>query len=218
MQTTSWDYLLCGSTLTLLTAMALGLTLFGAAPHTSALLGNYHVVADCLLFLVSYGIMSGLAVRLLMVVRPLSSGVYPMHARTFAYWKLLMMITDFGRRALVPVTPLFLRPKIAWLFGAKVGKNVALGGTMVDPFMVELGNNVIVGDGAQLCGNYTQEQSITLGRVLISDGATVGINAIVFPGVEIGKRAVVAINSVVMPGTKIPAGETWRGNPARKWQ
>jgi carbonic anhydrase/acetyltransferase-like protein (isoleucine patch superfamily) len=40
---------------------------------------------------------------------------------------------------------------------------------------------------------------------------------VVFPNTEIGAGAVVAGGSFVMPGTRIPAGESWRGNPARKW-
>jgi carbonic anhydrase/acetyltransferase-like protein (isoleucine patch superfamily) len=43
------------------------------------------------------------------------------------------------------------------------------------------------------------------------------MNAVVLPDVEIGDNAVVEIGSVVMPGTRIPPGERWRGNPARKW-
>ena len=35
---------------------------------------------------------------------------------------------------------------------------------------------------------------------------------------HIGEGAVVMGGAHVMPNTRIPAGETWRGNPARKWQ
>ena len=53
--------------------------------------------------------------------------------------------------------------------------------------------------------------------VRIGADVTIGANAIVMPGSTVGERAVVVSGSVVMPGTSIPAGETWRGNPARKW-
>jgi acetyltransferase-like isoleucine patch superfamily enzyme len=53
--------------------------------------------------------------------------------------------------------------------------------------------------------------------VHIGADVTIGANAIVMPGVTIGDGAVLMSGSVVMPGTTIPARETWRGNPARKW-
>jgi len=46
----------------------------------------------------------------------------------------------------------------------------------------------------------------------------VGANSIVLPGTELGEGAQLLGGSIVVAGTRIPAGETWRGNPARKWQ
>jgi acetyltransferase-like isoleucine patch superfamily enzyme len=45
----------------------------------------------------------------------------------------------------------------------------------------------------------------------------VGVHSVVLPGTEIGDNATLLNGSYVVPGSKIPAGETWRGNPARKW-
>jgi carbonic anhydrase/acetyltransferase-like protein (isoleucine patch superfamily) len=36
-------------------------------------------------------------------------------------------------------------------------------------------------------------------------------------GIDVGDNAKVIGGSMVIPGSKIPAGEIWRGNPARKW-
>ena len=171
-----------------------------------------------MLFLLAYGVLSGLLVRLLLRLNPLPDGEFSMDSAHFTRWKLLMMVSDFGRGALLPFTPMFMRPPVAALFGASVGRNVALGGMIADPFMVSVGHNVILGNGSQVCGNFTTHDKITFGRVRIGDGATVGMNAIIMPGVTVEAGATVLLNSVVMPGTVIPAGETWRGNPARKWQ
>ena len=212
------DAVYTGMATTSLLALSLAIIGWGVAPLSEQWLGDYHVLADFLLFLLVYGVLSGLLVRLLLRLNPLPNGEFSMDSPHFTRWKLLMMVSDFGRGALLPFTPIFMRPPVAMLFGATVGKNSALGGVMADPFMVSVGNGVILGNGSQVCGNFTTHDKITFGRVTIGDGATVGMNAIVMPGVEIGAGATVLLNSVVMPGTVIPAGEVWRGNPARKWQ
>jgi acetyltransferase-like isoleucine patch superfamily enzyme len=115
------------------------------------------------------------------------------------------------------VIPFFLQPAVEALFGASVGRNVALGGTIDDPYRVSLGDEVILGNASLISGNYISAGKLTCGAVTIGAGATIGANCVVFPNTEIGAGAVVAGGSFVMPGTRIPAGESWRGNPARKW-
>ncbi|MBK7464129.1 MAG: hypothetical protein IPJ50_16290 [Betaproteobacteria bacterium] len=54
------------------------------------------------------------------------------------------------------------------------------------------------------------------GPVKIGAGATIGVNSVILPGAEIGENVTV-MGGLRNAGVKIPAGETWRGNPARKW-
>jgi len=53
----------------------------------------------------------------------------------------------------------------------------------------------------------------TSGSVSIEDGAWIGANAYIAPGVTIGRNVVVGANSVVT--RSIPASEIWGGVPAR---
>lgn len=48
----------------------------------------------------------------------------------------------------------------------------------------------------------------------IGDRVTIGINAIVLPGVVVGDDAIIAAGTVVTKGTRIPNGTTWAGVPA----
>ena len=64
-----------------------------------------------------------------------------------------------------------------------------------------IGDNVVVGVGAQVAGATLQSNS------LVGVGATVGTGAVVESG------SVVAAGSVVAPKAKIPAGQLWSGNP-----
>ena len=135
----------------------------------------------------------------------------------FTYWKFLTLTYYTGKAALSPVTVLPLRPWVLRLFGARIGSDVAIDGVVDTPFLTTIGDRTLVGNGSHLAGNVTQNGALIIGRVQIGSDVTICMNAVVLPNTIIGDRAVVDIGAVVMPGSVIPAGETWRGNPARKW-
>ena len=150
--------------------------------------------------------------------RPLKEGYFTMNSTTFMDWKLLIMMSNFGQRALAPFNFFFLGSVFAALYGAKIGKNSAVSVPLVNAFMVEIGDNSIVGAGTLICGNYLEKDKIFISPIKIGHNVTIGMNCVVLPNTVIGDGATLSIGSVVMPGTVIPAGETWKGNPARKWQ
>jgi serine acetyltransferase len=216
MKATLRDYVLSGITISIVMLVTLGIVWL-LRPWTLALLGDYHVLIDVLLTLGFYGVISAIVVRVLVRLRPIPPGTYDAGSGAFSYWMLLTVIYRMGEGALRPITPFFLQPAVEGLFGASLGRNVALGGTIDDPYRVTLGDDVVLGNASLVSGNYVSGGKLTCGAVTIGAGATIGANCVVFPNTEIGAGAVVAGGSFVMPGTRIPAGESWRGNPARKW-
>jgi hypothetical protein len=128
-----------------LAVLAALLVAFLVRPASSAWLGAYHVVADALLFLFFYGVLSALLLRVLLRMRPLRPGVYSMDDAHFTYWKFFTVIHEFGRGALLPFTTVFARPVVAALFGAKVGRNTAIGGQLIDPPFITIGDHAVLG-------------------------------------------------------------------------
>ena len=111
----------------------------------------------------------------------------------------------------------------AWFYrgmGAKIPGSVLLGARsrISDPWFLEVGENVTIGADAVILGHLGHGKEIILGRVEIGEGAIVGMRAVIFPGVRIGRHARVGAGAVVTRGTIIPDGETWAGVPARKIQ
>ena len=100
---------------------------------------------------------------------------------------------------------------------SRVGADVALGCTIDDPYMVSIGAGAVLGNASLVSGNMVYGGKFVCGAVNIGAGATIGVNSVILPGTEVGANVTLLGGSYVMPGTKIPAGETWRGNPARKW-
>jgi acetyltransferase-like isoleucine patch superfamily enzyme len=111
-------------------------------------------------------------------------------------------------------------PPMHWLMGPLFGprsKSCYLSDPrVIDPFLVQLGRNVVVGFGAIIAGHWRLRDSITLKRTIIEDDVVIGGNAIIFGGVHIKSGSVIAAGAVVRPGTVIGPNEFWGGVPARK--
>jgi acetyltransferase-like isoleucine patch superfamily enzyme len=216
MKTQPIDYLLSTLILTLLTLLAWGLAALCARGFTIAHLGDYHAVADVLLFLVFFGLAAALFCRALVSLDLLPVGRHDMSSAVFTRWKLFTVVYEFGRGALLPVTTLFFRPVVAKLFGARIGRDIALGGRLVDPQFITVGDYAILGQDSVITAHTIVSGQIVLDPVRIGARATVGVKVVIMSGVNVGEGAVIAAGAVVPPNTTIPPGELWGGIPARK--
>jgi serine acetyltransferase len=210
------DYVLSTLVITLLLVLSV-LVVVAALPLTRHWCGDYHVLVDLALGLLSYGVLTALLLRLMLRIKPMVPGRYADDSAGFTYWKLLTVTYRLGQGALRPFVPVFLQPVVEMLYGCRMGADVALGGVIDDPYMVTVGDGTALGTASMVCGSYIADGVLTCGPVHIGRRVTIGPNVVVFPGTEIGDGAVLMVGAYVMPGTKVPAGETWRGNPARKW-
>ena len=89
---------------------------------------------------------------------------------------------------------------------------------------LELGEYVGWGPGAKVLGSeHTGEPvdvpiiqtDLVIKPVRVEDGADIGVNAVLLPGVRIGKGAIVGAGSVVTRDTHVPANAIYVGVPAR---
>lgn len=215
MKATSLDYLLSTLVLSLLVILALTVSGLMSVYLTSPYLGSYAPLVDVLVFLLGFGLLSAWMARFVLRRWPLGEGVIPMDDPRFTVWKLYTVLYEFGCGALKPFTVMFFRPVVQQLFGAKIGKDIALGGKLVDPHMIRLEDGAIIGEGSVVTAHAINSGSILLAPVVIRRGATVGVGAVVYPGVTVGEGAIIAANAVVRSGTQISAGEFWGGVPAQ---
>lgn len=87
------------------------------------------------------------------------------------------------------------------------------------PKKIFIGEHVILGTGCKIIahstGTFLQQGLINnkIEEVVIEDGVLVGINAIILPGVKIGKCAIVSAGSVVT--RSVPEYSVVAGNPAK---
>ncbi|MEK8024391.1 DapH/DapD/GlmU-related protein [Ideonella sp. BYS139W] len=216
MQANWKDYLLIALVLTPVCAVALGLA---AALDLGlrAWLGPWSVAVAIVGFLSAWALGSALALQVLRRLAPVPPGEHAQTSREFARWKALTVVYRLGQGALSPLLPFFLAPWLSRLYGARMGADVAVGGHIDDPYAVSVGAGTVIGNQALVSANALQDGRLLVAPVVIGRGVTIGANAIVMPGVTIGDGALIAAGACVMAHTQVPAGEQWRGNPARKW-
>lgn len=219
MMACSLGTLLSTSLLLLLLAATSGtVVLCGLSPAWRSWLGPWHAPADLAALLLAYGILSGLAVRLLLACLPLRAGTYRPGDAAYARWQRVVVVAMLGQWILRPFAPPILRPLVARLYGARLGAGVIIGGAIDDPWMVAVGAGAVIGHEALVSGNTQTGGRLILGQVEIGPGAVIGAHAVVMPGCTLGANAQLGIGAVLVPGTTVGAGESWRGNPARPWK
>lgn len=215
MKATPIDYLLSTFLLTLLGTLAMALSSVFSAYLAQPFLLAYAPLATLFFFLLAFGLLSAVAARLVLRLWPLGEGLIAMTDRRFTVWKLYTVLYEFGCGALKPYTVMFLRPVVQALFGARIGKDIALGGKLVDPHLIQIGEGAIIGEGSVVTAHAINSGALYLAPVIVGARATIGVGAVIYPGVTIGEDATVTANAVVRSGTRIAVGELWGGVPAK---
>lgn len=124
--------------------------------------------------------------------------------------------------------PYYITVFLHRLRGVKIGKQSHIARLVSfddrNPELIEIGNGVAITTGVMiLChqrdlseyrpGMYAMHCPFKVGKVVIKDGAHIGIGAIIMPGVTIGEGAVIGAGAVVTKD--IPPYSLAIGIPAR---
>jgi non-ribosomal peptide synthetase-like protein len=126
------------------------------------------------------------------------------------HWKM----SNSRFRALFNGTPF---KNVIWrLLGTKVGKQLLDdGASMSERSLVSIGDYCTLGDLSMIEGHSMEDGAFKSDYIAIGNGVTIGANAFVNYGVEMGDNSNLLADSFLMKGTIVPAGQLWGGNPAR---
>ena len=101
------------------------------------------------------------------------------------------------------------------LIGCNIGKNVFLAGEeWLDPCLVEIGDNTMIGGRAMILGHIAEEKLI-LSRTKIGKNCLIGGETFIMPGVTIEDNVVVGSKAMVPKGMTLKSGKTYVGIPAK---
>lgn len=117
---------------------------------------------------------------------------------------------------------------------ATIGSNCNICSHCLIENEVSIGDNVTIKSGVQIWDGITLEENVFIGpnvtftndknprskqfiseypKTIIKNGASIGANSTIVPGITVGENAMVGAGSVVTKN--IPANEIWMGNPAK---
>lgn len=105
------------------------------------------------------------------------------------------------------ITPTPLNIFFFRAMGMKVGKGCMINTSNIsDPALIILGDYVTIGGSAYLMAHYGMKGYLIIDHLKIGAGTTVGLNAKILGGVDIGRRVAIAPNHTVFPKTKLADG------------
>lgn len=133
-------------------------------------------------------------------------------------WKFVGFLYIFPLGLIVNrhVIPINVRSLFYFFLGADIGKNVMIGGKLIELSIISVGDYSVLGEDCVVTAHAIECGYVYLGRIDIGKNVTIGVKAVVMPNVFIGDGAIVAAGAVVTKGTRIAPGEIWGGVPARK--
>ncbi len=141
-------------------------------------------------------------------------GSYPLWGWFFLrFWFVRAMVraAPLNYLAGTPLLNLYYR-----LMGARIGRDVYIGGEGLSTFdLLEIGDGSSVGmdtplDGASVEGGLLKIAPVTIGRgCWIGNRCALGAGAVLEDGAGLDDL------SMLPDGARVPAGELWRGSPAR---
>ena len=200
--------------LALILALGIGTTglVLGRLP-----LGDFRGVTLVLGGVVICYLYAFLVYRLFLAVFPLQEGELAEGSRAefAAQVNILFYLMLFNSLIRTHFLPVPLMRLVYQALGTKFGRNSYSAGVLLDPPLVEMGDNCIIGHDAVLFCHAIEGRHFALGRIRLGDNVTIGATAVLMSGVEIGDGALVSAGAVVRKGARIGAGEVWGGVPAK---
>jgi non-ribosomal peptide synthetase-like protein len=105
------------------------------------------------------------------------------------------------------------------LLGAKIGSGVWCDTYWLpETDLIELHDGSTVNTGCVVQTHLFHDRVLSMDRVTLMAGATLGPNSVILPAATIGRHATVGPVSLVMRGEAVPSRTRWIGNPIGPWE
>jgi acetyltransferase-like isoleucine patch superfamily enzyme len=151
----------------------------------------------------------------------LKEGRHSIGSLTFICWLIYSGIYTIILKTILPFNVMTFFSKIYYkIIGCKIGKNVYINTTRVhDAYLLELGNNVVIGAETDLSCHIFEGNHLILGKIKIGDNTLISSQVYIMPGVTIGKNCIIGIKSYIRKNKVIPDNSkimTLAGLPIRQ--
>jgi acetyltransferase-like isoleucine patch superfamily enzyme len=156
--------------------------------------------------------------RVFLYFKPLKIGFYKENSDEQFVYNIYVLFYLLFFNPLLPtlLIPVPLMRVIYQFLGARFGDNSYTSGVILDPPLVSVGSNTILGFDSVICPHAVEGNSIYFAPIEIGSHVTVGMRAILMAGVKVEDGAIVAAGAIVLKDTHIKSDEIWVGAPAKK--
>jgi non-ribosomal peptide synthetase-like protein len=105
---------------------------------------------------------------------------------------------------------------MAWrMLGVRVGRRLFDdGATITERSLTTIGDDCTLNASSSLWCHSQEDGSFKSDRCTLGAGVTLGVNAFVHYGTDVGAGAVIEGHSFLMKGEEVPPHARWSGNPA----
>ncbi len=133
-------------------------------------------------------------------------GKYKTTTFTFARWIIYSGLHVILMNMVMPYVSGTVWNKLFYrILGAKIGKNVFINTPKLsDAYLLELGDNVVIGGDASITCHIFEGDSLILGNIKVGDNVLIGAESYVMPGVTIGNNCNIGVKSFVRKNRNIP--------------
>ncbi|MFF3482580.1 Pls/PosA family non-ribosomal peptide synthetase [Streptomyces sp. NPDC002701] len=162
-----------------------------------------------LLFTTGYYV---LVERIILRFRPLEPRLHSIYDPLFWRQERLWKLPD-RHLAVFNGTPF---KNVVWrLLGVRIGRRVFDDGAYItERTLTAVGDDCTLGAQSKIQSHSQEDGTFKSDHIVIGDGVTLGVGALVHYGASMGDAAVLAADSFLMKGEEVPPGAHWGGNPA----
>ena len=178
---------------------------------------TFILVMEFLFFIILETFIPGLLIRLSHL--KVDEGEHDISIKDWNFYKYSLYFMLYRPSLkLIGILPLIpLRVRFLKLVGLKMGKSSVVAGSELihDPYMVEIGEQTLIGGWSQITG-HLGEKKLIVKKVKIGDNCLIGGKSFVMPGVIIEDDVTVALNSVVLKDSHLEKKTIYGGTPVKK--
>ncbi|MFX1344247.1 MAG: hypothetical protein ACFFAI_04015 [Promethearchaeota archaeon] len=104
------------------------------------------------------------------------------------------------------------------ILGIKIPYNTGVLDSYIDSDFVEIGNNVILGEGSIIMSSMIIGNLFLIKRVILKDGCTIGAFSVISPGTVVEEGAILGMGSYTQVNQCLKENSIHIGRPAKRWK
>ena len=171
------------------------------------------------MFLVVALIVFGIFERILTI--GFKPGTYSITSPTFARWIIYSGLHVILLNMVLPYVSGTVWNRLFYkILGAKIGKNVFINSPKLsDAYLLEIGDNVVIGGDASINCHIFEGNSLILGKVKIGSNTLISAETYIMPGATIGNHCNIGLKAIIRKNRTIPDNSmilSFPGTPAKK--